>query len=154
MRIAVKTQMREKYGLNSDDLLIESVIYGACGLSIRKGWPGNSFFVLYFHSWPMTSRLTAETWENHLKKDTKEKGAAAFCSPCSFYLEQLQRSAQVLKIFTANKLFPSAPTAHFNSSSCLSGTSATHQKATLPLLCFHKLLMLLNPIFFFSFLKS
>lgn len=41
--------------------------------------------------------------------------------------------------------------AHFNLSSCLSGTSATHQKATLPLLCFHKLLMLLNLFFFFSF---
>lgn len=35
--------------------------------------------------------------------------------------------------------------ARLNSSKILSGRSATHQKATFPLLCFQKLLMLLNP---------
>lgn len=105
MRTAVESQIREKYGLNSVDLLIQSVIYEACGLSIREGWPGNCFFVLCFHSWPMTRGLTVKTWGNHLEKDTKEKGAAALHSPRSFIPERLQRSAQVLRIFTTNDSF-------------------------------------------------
>lgn len=151
MRTAVEIQIREKYGLNSDDLLIRWVIYGACGLSIREGWPGNGFFVLYFHSWPMTSRLTAETWENHLGKDTKEKAAAALRSPCSLSRASATFCSGLENLHSQQALSFSSrrcALAHFNLSSCLSGTSATHQKATLPLLCFHKLLMLLNPIFF------
>lgn len=62
----------------------------------------------------MTSRLTAETWENHLEKDTKEKGAAALHSLCFFHLERLQRSAQVLKIFTTNKLAHTAVHSHIS----------------------------------------
>lgn len=68
---------------------------------------------------------------------------------CSFFYSRITHSAQLSIIFTANKRaslnFLQRALTHFNSSECLSGRSATHQKATLPLLCFQKLLMLLNP---------
>lgn len=161
MRLGVEIQMRAKYGLNSTDLLIR-VGWFMARAACRSGRDDREIIFLSFiftlGQWRVAWLLGREEiiW-NNLEKDTEKSVINTVTmflfiySVCNILLRSLKSSPPTSHLSSSTLR---CALAHFNSSSCLSGTSATHQKATLPLLCFHKLLMLLNPPFFFSFLKS
>lgn len=104
-----------------------------------------------------TKHVIKCTIDWHLKKDAQmcwcknTDGQVPFLSYCicSSLHHHTFGSGTHHNVFTTNKwsflnIFQHALTL-LNSFKCLSGRSATHQKATFSLLCFQKLLMLLNP---------